>query len=147
MIIVSVDCDQALECHNKKLVINLAESVLNKYETPGGNISFIFGSDELLSNLKKEFFQRDHWTDVIAFRLNEYDEKDVEGEIYISLPRANENAISFGESYEKEVARLIIHGCLHLVGFNDESEKEKIEMTKIENNLLSQLNWHKLFGT
>ena len=131
----------------KKLVINLAKSVLNKYETPSGNISFIFGSDELLSNLKKEFFQRDHWTDVIAFRLNEYDEKDVEGEIYISLPRANENAISFGESYEKEVARLIIHGCLHLVGFNDESEKEKIEMTKIENKLLSQLNWHKLFGT
>jgi len=77
----------------------------------------------------------------------EYDEKDLEGEIYISLPRANENAISFGELYEKEVARLIIHGCLHLVGFNDESEKEKIEMTKIENNLLSQLNWHKLFGT
>ena len=121
--------------------------VLNKYETPGGNISFIFGSDELLSNLKKEFFQKDHWTDVIAFRLNEYDEKDVEGEIYISLPRANENAISFGEPYEKEVARLIIHGCLHLVGFNDKSEKEKIEMTKIENNLLSQLDWHKLFGT
>ena len=147
MIIVSVDCDPTLECPSKKFVINLAKSVLNKYETLGGNISFIFGSDELLSNLKKEFFQRDHWTDVIAFRLNEYDEKDVEGEIYISLPRANENAISFGELYEKEVARLIIHGCLHLVGFNDESEKEKIEMTKIENNLLSQLNWHKLFGT
>ena len=147
MIIVSVDCDPTLECPNKKLVINLAKSVLNKYETPNGNISFIFGSDELLSSLKKEFFQRDHWTDVIAFRLNEYDEKDIEGEIYISLPRANENAISFGEPNEKEVARLIIHGCLHLVGFNDESEKEKIEMTKIENNLLSQLNWHKLFGT
>jgi len=147
MIIVSVDCDPALECPNKKLVINLAKSVLNKYKAPSGNISFIFGSDELLSKLKKQFFQRDHWTDVIAFRLNEYDEKDVEGEIYISLPRANENAISFGESYEKEVVRLIIHGCLHLVGFNDESEKEKMEMTKIENNLLSQLNWHKLFGT
>ena len=147
MIIVSVDCDPTLECPNKKLVINLAKSVLNKYETPGGNISFIFGSDELLSNLKKEFFQKDHWTDVIAFRLNENDKKDVEGEIYISLPRAKENAISFGEPYEREVARLIIHGCLHLVGFNDKSEKEKIEMTKIENNLLSQLNWHKLFGT
>ena len=46
MIIVSVDCDPTLECPNKKLVINLAKSVLNKYETPNGNISFIFGSDE-----------------------------------------------------------------------------------------------------
>jgi rRNA maturation RNase YbeY len=147
MINVSVDCDPTLECPNKKLVIKLVKSILNKYEIGVGNISIIFGSDELLSNLKKEFFQKDHWTDVIAFRLNEYDEKDVEGEIYISIPRANENAKSFDEPLEREVARLIIHGCLHLVGFNDKSEKEKTEMTKKENNLLSLLNWHKLFET
>ena len=147
MIIISVDCDPTLECPNKKLVINLVKSILNKNEIGVANISIIFGSDELLSNLKKKFFQKDHWTDVIAFRLNEYDEKDVEGEIYISIPRANENAKSFDEPLEREVARLIIHGCLHLVGFNDKSEKEKTEMTKKENNLLSLLNWHKLFET
>ena len=147
MINVSVDCDPTLECPNKKLVINLVKSILNKNEIGVANISIIFGSDELLSNLKKKFFQKDHWTDVIAFRLNEYDEKDVEGEIYISIPRANENAKSFDEPLEREVARLIIHGCLHLVGFNDKSEKEKTEMTKKENNLLSLLNWHKLFET
>ena len=147
MINVSVDCDPTLECPNKKLVINLVKSILNKNEIGVANISIIFGSDELLSNLKKKFFQKDHWTDVIAFRLNEYDEKDVEGEIYISIPRANENAKSFDEPFEREVARLIIHGCLHLVGFKDKSEKEKIEMTKKENNLLSLLNWHKLFET
>jgi probable rRNA maturation factor len=147
MINVSVDCDPTLECPNKKLVINLVKSILNKNEIDVANISIIFGSDELLSNLKKKFFQKDHWTDVIAFRLNEYDEKDVEGEIYISIPRANENAKSFDEPFEREIARLIIHGCLHLVGFKDKSEKEKIEMTKKENNLLSLLNWHKLFET
>jgi len=98
----------------------------------------------LLSNLKIEYFHKDHLTDVIAFRLNDYDEKDVEGEIYISLPRANENAKSFGEPFDKEVARLIIHGCLHLLGFDDESKEEKTEMTKLENDSLSQNNWQNL---
>ena len=82
---------------------------------------------------------------MIAFRLNEYKEKSVEGEIYISLPRAKENAESFGEPFEKEVARLIIHGNLHLLGFEDETEEEKTEMTKLENDFLSQINWQTLF--
>jgi rRNA maturation RNase YbeY len=144
MIIISVDCDPALECPNKKVVSDLAKSVLKDKETSDGNISFIFGSDELLSNLKIEYFHKDHLTDVIAFRLNDYDEKNVEGEIYISLPRANENAKSFGEPFDKEVARLIIHGCLHLLGFDDESKEEKTEMTKFENDSLSQNNWQNL---
>jgi rRNA maturation RNase YbeY len=99
----------------------------------------------LLSDLKKEFFEKDQWTDVIAFRLNDTSEKDVEGEIYISLPRAKENATSYGEPFEKEVARLIIHGCLHLLGFNDKSNDEKKEMTKMENDTLGQNNWQNLF--
>ena len=147
MIQVNVEIDPELISIDKDVCKEIIKKVFNTQKIQNTDITIIFGKDELLTPLKKEFFGKDHLTDVIAFRLNECDEKDVEGEIYISLPRANENAISFGEPYDKEVARLIIHGCLHLVGFNDESEKEKIEMTKIENNLLSQLNWHKLFGT
>ena len=145
MINISVDCDPALDCPNEKIVTDFANSVLKYYKTPSGEVAFIFGSDELLSDLKKEFFHKDQWTDVITFRLNDTEEKDVEGEVYISLPRAQENAASFGEPFEKEVARLIIHGCLHFVGFDDESEEEKIEMTEMENNYLSQVNWQKLF--
>ena len=145
MIDISVDCDPALDCPNEKMVTDFASSVLNNHETPGGEVTFIFGSDELLSDLKKEFFKKDQWTDVIAFRLNDTSEKDVEGEIYISLPRAKENATSYGEPFEKEVARLIIHGCLHLLGFNDKSNDEKKEMTKMENDTLSQNNWQNLF--
>jgi rRNA maturation RNase YbeY len=100
-----------------------------------------------LSSLKKEFFHKDQWTDVIAFRLNDYDEKELDGEIYISLPRAKENATSFNEPYEKEVTRLIIHGFLHLLGFDDESDEEKKEMTKLENEFLNQTNWQNLFET
>ena len=48
------------------------------------DLSLIFGNDNLLADLKKKFFDLDHYTDVIAFRLNDYDENNVEGEIYIS---------------------------------------------------------------
>ena len=112
---------------------------------PKDIFSFIFGTDELLADLKKKYFHKDQFTDVIAFRLNDYNKPNVEGEIYISLPRAQDNAGTFNEPYEKEVSRLIIHGCLHLLGFNDESKKEKKEMTKMENDLLSQVSWQTLF--
>jgi rRNA maturation RNase YbeY len=140
-----VDCDPNLDSPKEKIVKEISSSVFNKYNISEAEISLIFGSDKLLSSLKKQFFHKDQWTDVIAFRLNEYKKKSVEGEIYISLPRAKENAESFGEPFEKEVARLIIHGNLHLLGFEDETEEEKTEMTKLENDFLSQINWQTLF--
>ena len=145
MIQVSVDCDPNLDSPKEKIVKEISSSVFNKYNISEAEISLIFGSDKLLSSLKKQFFHKDQWTDVIAFRLNEYKEKSVEGEIYISLPRAKENAESFGEPFEKEVARLIIHGNLHLLGFEDETEEEKTEIIKLENDFLSQINWQTLF--
>lgn len=145
MIQVSVDCDPNLDSPKEKNVKEISSSVFKKYNISEAEISLVFGSDKLLSSLKKQFFHKDQWTDVIAFRLNEYKEKSVEGEIYISLPRAKENAESFGEPFEKEVARLIIHGNLHLLGFEDETEEEKTEMTKLENDFLSQINWQTLF--
>ncbi len=145
MIQVSVDCDPNLDSPKENIVKEISSSVFKKYNISEAEISLIFGSDKLLSSLKKQFFHKDQWTDVIAFRLNEYKKKSVEGEIYISLPRAKENAESFGEPFEKEVARLIIHGNLHLLGFEDETEEEKTEMTKLENDFLSQINWQTLF--
>lgn len=147
MMIFSVDCDPQLTSPNVSLVEEIAHRVIELNKVDSGEVSIIFGSDELLSSLKKEFFHKDQWTDVIAFRLNDYDEKDLDGEIYISLPRAKENAMSFNEPYEKEVTRLIIHGFLHLLGFDDESDEEKKEMTKLENEFLSQTNWQNLFET
>ena len=147
MMIISVDCDPQLTSPNVSLVEEIAHRVIELNKIASGEVSIIFGSDQLLSSLKKEFFHKDQWTDVIAFRLNDYDRKELDGEIYISLPRAKENATSFNEPYEKEVTRLIIHGFLHLLGFDDESDEEKKEMTKLENEFLNQTNWQNLFET
>ena len=139
-------CDPQLTPPEKDLVEKIIKKVLTDYKIQNGYISFIFGSDELLASLKKEFFHQDYWTDVIAFRLNSYNKKHVEGEIYISLPRAKENSEKFAEPFEKEVARLIIHGALHLLGFEDETDQQINKMRKIEEKYLGLLDWKFLFG-
>ena len=109
------------------------------------DISLVFVSDEYLSNLKQKYFKVNQYTDVIAFRLNEYGTPFVDGEIYISLPRAKENARIFDEPYSREVSRLIIHGCLHLIGLKDKTQIEKKNMTNNEDTILEVINWAGLF--
>lgn len=146
MIAVKVDSDPALNGPLESAVISIITSVFESEGIQNSEVSLIFGSDDLLSNLKKEFFQKDQFTDVIAFRLNDYKEKNVEGEIYISLPRTKENGKKFNEPFNKELSRLIIHGGLHLLDYEDESEVDKKIMTEKENHYLELVNWDALYG-
>ena len=142
---VSCNCDPNLDQPNNSNAKQIAIDTFSFKDISEYDIALIFVSDEFLSDLKKEYFQKNHFTDVIAFRLNEYDKSFVEGEVYISLPRAKENSKIFNEPYAKEVSRLIIHGCLHLIGFKDESKSEKEIMTKSEEEILKITNWEGLF--
>ncbi len=143
---ISVEVDP----HFSGISIAAADSILNHIIQQEGfsvdKISIVFGNDDLLSNLKKEFFNKDQLTDVIAFRLNEYKENKVEGEIYISVPRAKENAETFGEPFSREMGRLIIHGGLHLLNHEDQTEAGKKIMTNKEEKYLNQCNWQDLIN-
>ena len=145
MIRVSCECDPSLKMPDTSFLEKTVKQFFNIYNVKDSDLQFIFGTDDLLSSLKKQFFNKDQFTDVIAFRLNDYKIQTVEGEIYISLPRAKENAELYGEPYEKEVSRLIVHGCLHLLGFNDDSKIEKKKKTKMEDEFLGQINWKNIF--
>ena len=118
--------------------ILVAENVLS------ADCTIIFTDDDYLSELKKQFFGLNQLTDVIAFRLNDYSEKEVEGEIYISLPRARENANQYSEPYGREVARLIIHGGLHLLGYDDQTDSEQAAMRSLEEKYLEKFGWTEL---
>ena len=145
MIKIISDCDPSLVSPDVKCVQLIVKSVFDDKEIKDAELSCIFCNDDFSSKLKKDFFKKNQFTDVIAFRLNSYEEKGIEGEIYISLPRAKENAKIYEEPYEKEVARLIIHGCLHLLGYLDETRTQKQRMTKLENAFLNKKIWVKLF--
>ena len=145
MINITSDCDPSLVPPDIKYIQLLVKNIFSEKKIKDAELSYIFCNDNFLSKLKKKFFKKNHFTDVIAFRLNSYEEKRIEGEIYISLPRAKENAKIYEEPYEKEVARLIIHGCLHLLGYPDETKNQKQIMTNLENVFLQKMIWGKLF--
>ena len=94
------------------------------------NISIIFTNDELVSSLKKSFFKINELTDVIAFRLNDYSEKMVEGEVYISVERVFYNAKKYNEKKTNEISRVLIHGILHLLNYKDNEKESKDLMTR-----------------
>ena len=136
-----LNLDQPISSNAEKIV----KETFNFKNILDYDISLVFVSDEYLSDIKKKYFKVNQYTDVIAFRLNEHGESFVEGEVYISLPRAKENAKIFDEPYSKEVSRLIIHGCLHLIGLKDKTHIEKENMTNNEDAILKLINWKGLF--
>ena len=136
-----LNLDPPISLHVEKIV----KETFNFKNILDYNISLVFVSDEYLSDLKKKYFKMNQYTDVIAFRLNEYGTPFVEGEVYISLSRAEENAKIFDEPYSREVSRLIIHGCLHLIGLKDKTNIEKENMTNNEDAILKGINWAGLF--
>ena len=141
MINIKIGTDPSLEGLDDSQSVEIITHSLNSERIKSCDISIVFGNKKLLQELKNRFFDINHTTDVIAFRLNEYQEKNIEGEIYICLPVAKENAEYFDEHYEKEIARLIIHGGLHLIGYEDGTEKERKGMQKLEDKYLKELKY------
>jgi probable rRNA maturation factor len=103
-----------------------------------GALNFIFTSDDILSELNQQYLGHTTLTDIITFDLAENKNK-LEGDVYISIDRAKENAGHFKEPFEKEIKRLIIHGVLHLVGYQDKTKDEKAGMRAREEYYLSLL--------
>ena len=145
MIKVSCQVDPNLDQLNPLKVRQIVVDTFNYQNISKCEIGLIFVSDEFLSDLKKKYFNKNQFNDLIAFRLNEYEEIFVEGEIYISLPRAKANSEIYCEPYANEVCRLIVHGCLHFIGFKDESETEKVVMRIKEDDILKINSWESLF--
>lgn len=100
-----------------------------------GQLSFIFCSDEYLLNINREYLKHDYFTDVITF--NYVVNKIINGDIFISIDRVKENALANNQNFIIELKRVMIHGVLHLIGYNDKTAKEKVIMTQKEDYYLS----------
>lgn len=133
MIEVSTEFDEINNPLNRTFVGELVQQVLSDKNISEGAVTVIFTGADHLKNLKKQFFNEDVYTDVIAFRLDNQNNETFEGEIYISPEMAKENSQQFETLLHNELSRLVIHGCLHLLGYEDSTEKSKAEMTSMEN--------------
>jgi rRNA maturation RNase YbeY len=87
--------------------------------------------------LNRDYLQHDYFTDILTFNLGMSDTKEIIGELYISIPRAKENADTYHVSLFNEVLRLLIHGVLHLCGYADDTADSKQQMSKKEDFYLS----------
>lgn len=101
-------------------------------------INYIFCSDEYILKVNKEYLDHDYYTDIITFDNSE-EEGKLESDIFISVDRIKDNANTLQEPFEKEFHRVLIHGILHLLGYDDKDEKEKNKMRLKENECLAIL--------
>ncbi len=102
------------------------------------NLNFIFTNDDYLLEINKKYLKHNYYTDVITFDYVE--ENNVSGDIFISIDRIKENAKMYNVDFIDELNRIIIHGVLHLLGYKDKLEIEKLEMTQKENFYLKSAN-------
>lgn len=99
-------------------------------------LNIIFCSDEYLLGINRQYLEHDYYTDIVTFD-NAEKSGEIEGDIFISIERVQENATELGVSFTDELHRVIIHGVLHLVGYSDKTEAEQSEMRKIEDHYLA----------
>ena len=100
-----------------------------------GKINYIFLSDDGLLKVNRDFLQHDYYTDVITFDYVKG--KTISADIFVSLPRISENAISHSKDFNSELHRVLAHGLLHLCGYKDKSEEEIKEMRNKEDFYLN----------
>ena len=102
-----------------------------------GSLNFLFVDDKEMLKYNKKYLQHESYTDIITFD-NSLNNK-IAGDIVISLERVNENAKHYQVSYNYELERVMAHGLLHLLGYNDKNKEEKIIIRKKENYYLKNL--------
>ena len=102
-----------------------------------GDITFVFCDDNYLHKINLEFLDHDTYTDIITFDYSVGNE--LISEIYISVDRVAENAKKYSQTFENEMHRVMIHGVLHLCGYNDKLAEDKQIMRDKENHYLSLL--------
>ncbi|WP_346855982.1 rRNA maturation RNase YbeY [uncultured Draconibacterium sp.] len=123
----------------KDTLVNRVKFLINKEIKELGTISVIFCSDKYLLEINKQYLDHHYYTDIITFDYVE--ENVISGDLFISLDRINENANEYLTTFIRELYRVVFHGVLHLIGYNDKTDKEQEEMTEKENYYLGEVDF------
>lgn len=116
---------------NNRWLKMVAESEVKKL----GNINIIFCSDNYILDVNMKYLQHDYFTDIITF---DYCEKNVlSGDLFISIDSVRENALFYGTEFSDELNRVMVHGVLHLAGYDDHTEEEIKTMRSKEDYYLN----------
>ena len=100
------------------------------------DLNYIFCSDQYLHKVNLEYLNHDTYTDIITFDNSE-DESTIEGDIFVSIERITDNSKTLNTPFDEEIKRVIVHGLLHLCGYDDHSIEDKTEMRRLESEYIS----------
>ncbi len=138
-----------VEIHSKpSLTKTLVRSIVNEIAKDKGckfsylEISFV--TKDIIQEINKEHLHHDYPTDIITFEYDRDEDDVIDGELIICSQVAEENAEEYGVSVESELLRLVVHGVLHLIGYDDTDEVKK-KLMKSEEDRLVELLYPKLF--
>jgi probable rRNA maturation factor len=118
-----------------KRIKKIIEKVIVGENKTSGDLNFIVTNDENLRKINIRFLEHDYNTDVITFNYNSGDL--INGEVYVSIETIRYNADNYNVSLEDEVFRVLIHGVLHLLGYDDKTSEQRKEMREGEDKWLN----------
>jgi len=121
---------------NESKIFKILDTLFKNEKKQFELVNIILQDDDFLKNLKNIYFNQNVYTDVISFNLEDSG-SPIDGEIYISLPRVIDNANKYNSNLNDEFKRIIIHGVLHLIGYNDKTARDKKHMTNLENKYIN----------
>ncbi len=114
----------------KERVHGVVRDVLRREKRRSASVSIVFTDDQLSRRINRRFFRHDRPTDVMSFPLEE--RGPIEGEVYVNLDKAARQARTYRVTLANETARLVIHGTLHLLGYDDLGRKAAKRMKERE---------------
>ncbi|PWL30729.1 rRNA maturation RNase YbeY [uncultured Roseivirga sp.] len=131
--------DVEFKLNHKTIIRKWIKSIVESHQQSIEEINYIFCSDEYLLNVNREYLDHDYYTDIITFDNREELDEPILSDIFISIDRVKENAITEATHFNNELYRVLIHGILHLLGQADKTEEQQAAMRKSEEASLSLL--------
>lgn len=130
--------DHSFQITKKLILKRWLKTIALKHNHKIGDLNYVFCSDAYLHKINVDYLQHDTLTDIITFDQKEG--RTVNGDIFISIDRVQENALSLKLSFETELLRVLSHGLLHIIGFKDKSTSEAAMMREQEEKSLILYN-------
>ena len=121
---------------DKRKISQWLKSTVDREGKIVGSLCYVFVSDEKLLEINKTFLQHDYYTDIITF--DNSSGNTISGEMYISIDTVRVNAKEYQVDFYDELLRVIVHGVLHLCGYNDKAEKEQQQMRTAETKYINE---------
>lgn len=119
---------------DKRILKKIIKNIFSDHHFEEVSVNLILTDDDEIIRLNKKYLDKDTTTDVLSFMLEINSQRNIlEGEVYANLQQIERQANHYNVKFDNELFRIVIHGILHLVGYNDQTKKDRQQMTEKEN--------------